>query len=152
MDISSRRNKRAADHGYLRRVGRKLVFDDGTVFIPRGLSLLGVTQHTYRDEFAALWGMTPEAWFDVLAARGINFLRVHMMVHKDGVNELGAVPELLPAQAQLLATNLDWYLSECEQRGIYVGMNLEHGGEFSNFEQDSLPCVARWPLHDSPAS
>jgi hypothetical protein len=127
--------RQPADHGYLRVQGRKLVFDDGTVFVPIGLSLLGVTQMEYRDDFLALWGMSPEAWFDTLAAHGVNFLRVHMMVHKGGVNELCAVPELLPAQAELLARNLDWYLAQCQQRGIYVGVNLEHFAEFSNFEQ-----------------
>jgi hypothetical protein len=136
------------DHGYLRVKGRRLAFEDGTEFVPVGLSLLGVTQLSLWDEFVELWGMTPEQWFDRLAEAGVNFLRVHMMLHRGGA-ERGcccAFPELVPEHARLLEKNLPWYLDQCQKRDIYVGINLHHFAEF-DWKNNPYNVVNNGPCH-----
>src|SRR5215475_13252964 len=67
----------SANHWYLRVSNKKLVFDDGTPFVPVGLSIKGMGGLLDGStQFEALWGMTPTQWFDKLQAAGVNFLRI----------------------------------------------------------------------------
>ena len=70
------------DHGHLRIRDGKSVFEDGTLFFPRGLSIMGINFPDMRAAFQQYWNMTPEQWFDQLAEHGVNFLRRNVVLER----------------------------------------------------------------------
>lgn len=149
-----------ANHGHLRVSGRRFVFEDGTLFFPRGLSLMGVNPRAMPATFRHLWNTSPEQWLDLLAENGVNFLRLHMSLHDGtpGAFETWPIPEANPAHRHALEEHLPWYLEQCQSRGIYVCVNISHFAEFTAWEAHPYstacggPCQSLRDLVTHPAA
>lgn len=112
------------DHGFLKTDGRMWVFEDGTAFIPIGISLGGIAYLTKANEFEQKWGMTPDEFFDTLAENGANYVAAHTHM-AEWVN----YPEFIQYHRAHLAKNLDWFLTKLEQNGQYTTITLTHHAE-----------------------
>jgi|GEM_PF-1371507 len=105
----------AAERGFLRVENKRFVFADGTTFLPRGFTIERIDYLDGAEEFEEFWQLTPAQWLDRLAGAGVNFFRVNVP----------HMPER--ADAELVKRNLGWLLEECEQRGIYLCLGIQHG-------------------------
>lgn len=112
------------NHGFLRTNGRLWQFDDGTPFIPIGISIGGVAFLTQAGAFESKWGMSPDAFFEKLADHGVNYIAAHTNM-VEGLN----YPEFNPNHRSLAERNLDWFFDELEENGQMVAVGLTHHGE-----------------------
>jgi hypothetical protein len=120
------------DHGRLQVQGRRFVFEDGTPFIPLAISFGGIEFLTRYDDFAATWDMTPDYFFDELAAHGINCVYAH-------TNRCQGwrYPEFSQSDADLIDNNLTWMLDKFQSKGMYHFVLLSHHDEFREIPWES---------------